>query len=501
MDSRCQYSTFQRILQPTETGRFQNRWLYLAVFTATLGNLSFGYALVYTSPVIPELQQSPDPLLRLDDYKASFFESIFTLGVVFGGLTTMLLNDLLGRKLTIMLSNVPSVLGFAIMGSAQAVWMLDLGRALTGIAGGMLSGTVPVYIAEISVTKLRGRMGVGPQIMLVLGTLLLYALALVLSWRWLAIVGAFIPTLMIIVMCFMPESPRYLISKHHSSEAMEALAWLRGPEANYQHEYREIEASLSSNVSRFSCSELSQRHIYKPMLIAVFMRIFQQFSGITVFLVNMQIIFDSTAVILAGCQDAVLVGAIRFLSVSVAAWLMDKAGRRRLLFVSGVIMSISTLSLGVYVKLDEFKYNHTSINASFENMAHLTAQHLLQHKTTNWLTIIPLISVMVFIFGYALGWGPITWLMMSEILPLKVRGFASGLCVVVSWVTAFILTEFFLQVKHTFGLAVPFLFFCAVSILGIIFTAFCIPETRKRTLEQIQDMFQNPKAPRVVENN
>ncbi|GCC19099.1 hypothetical protein chiPu_0018211 [Chiloscyllium punctatum] len=377
--------------------RFQNRWLYLAVFTATLGNLSFGYALVYTSPVIPELQQSPDPLLRLDDYKASFFESIFTLGVVFGGLTTMLLNDLLGRKLTIMLSNVPSVLGFAIMGSAQAVWMLDLGRALTGIAGGMLSGTVPV--------------------------------------------------------------------------------------------------------SRFSCSELSQRHIYKPMLIAVFMRIFQQFSGITVFLVNMQIIFDSTAVILAGCQDAVLVGAIRFLSVSVAAWLMDKAGRRRLLFVSGVIMSISTLSLGVYVKLDEFKYNHTSINASFENMAHLTAQHLLQHKTTNWLTIIPLISVMVFIFGYALGWGPITWLMMSEILPLKVRGFASGLCVVVSWVTAFILTEFFLQVKHTFGLAVPFLFFCAVSILGIIFTAFCIPETRKRTLEQIQDMFQNPKAPRVVENN
>ncbi|XP_048469805.1 solute carrier family 2, facilitated glucose transporter member 6 isoform X3 [Rhincodon typus] len=443
MDSHCQYNTFRRICQLTETRRFQNHRMHLAAFTAILGNLSFGYALVYTSPVIPELEHSLDPQLRLDNYNASFFESIFTLGVIFGGLTTMLLNDLLGRKLTIMLSSVPSVLGFAIMGSAQVVWMLDLGRALTGIAGGMLSGTVPIYIAEISVAKIRGRMGVGPQIMLVLGTLLLYALGLVLSWRWLAIVGAFIPTLMITLMYFMPESPRYLISKHRYSEAMEALAWLRGPEANYRLEYTEIEDSLSSSAGRY---------------------------------------------------DAVPVGVVRFFSVLLAAWLMDKAGRRRLLFVSGIIMSISMLSLGVYVKVSELKHNQTSTNMPFENTAHLTAEHLLQHKTTEWSTIIPLISVMVFIFGYAFGWGPITWLMMSEILPLKIRGFASGVCVSVSWITAFILTEFFLQVKHTFGLAVPFLFFCAISILGIIFTAFCIPETRRRTLEQIQDSFQNPRA-------
>ncbi|XP_059494307.1 solute carrier family 2, facilitated glucose transporter member 6 [Stegostoma tigrinum] len=501
MNSHCQYNTFPTTQQRTETRRFQNRWMHLAVFTAILGNLSFGYALVYTSPVIPELERSPDPQLQLDNYKASFFESIFTLGVMFGGLTTMLLNDLLGRKLTIMVSSVPSVLGFAIMGSAQEVWMLDLGRALTGIAGGMLSGTVPIYIAEISVAKMRGRMGVGPQIMLVLGTLLLYALALVLSWRWLAVVGAFIPVVMITLMWYMPESPRHLISKRRDTEAIEALAWLRGPDANYQLEYKEIEDSLSRDVSQFSCSELSQRHIYKPILISVFMRVFQQLSGITVVLVNMQIIFDSTAVILAGGDDAVLVGIVRLFSVSLAAWLMDKAGRRRLLFVSGIIMSISMLSLGVYIKLNELKSNQTSSNMPFENTTHLTAEHPLQHKTTGLLTIIPLISVMVFIFGYALGWGPITWLMMSEILPLKVRGFASGVCVAVSWITAFVLTEFFLQVKHSFGLAVPFLFFCAVSTLGIIFTAFCIPETRRRTLEQIQDSFQNPTAPRVVETN
>ncbi|XP_038637739.1 solute carrier family 2, facilitated glucose transporter member 6-like [Scyliorhinus canicula] len=172
-----QYNTFQDVgAQQIQTGKVQNWWMYLAVSTAVLGNLSFGYALVYTSPVVPELQQSSDPNLRMDDEKASWFESIFTLGVGFGGLSTMLLNDLLGRKLTIMVSGVPSVFGFAIMGSAQYVWMLDVGRALTGIAAGMVSGAIPVYISEISVAKLRGRLGVAPQIMLVCGTLLLYAL-------------------------------------------------------------------------------------------------------------------------------------------------------------------------------------------------------------------------------------------------------------------------------------------------------------------------------------
>ncbi|XP_078406352.1 solute carrier family 2, facilitated glucose transporter member 6 [Cetorhinus maximus] len=490
------YMTFRSInTQQTQTGETHNWWMYLAVFNAILGNLSFGYALVYTSPVIPELKHSSDPKLQLNTEKASWFESIFTLGVGLGGLSTMFLNDFLGRKLTIMVSSVPSVFGFAIMGSAQEVWMLDFGRTLTGIAGGMVSGAIPVYVSEISVVKLRGRLGVGPQLMLVCGALLLYALDLFLSWRWLAVVGAFIPTAMIIILCFMPESPRYLISKHRRDEALQSLAWLRGTEANYQLEYQEIKESLSRNDNQISCSDLRQRYIYKPVLIAVFMRVFQQLSGITVILVNMQSIFDSMSVVLPGSYDAAIVGLVRLLSVCVAAWLMDKAGRRKLLFLSGALMSISALALGVYSKLDELKNNQTSSNFSIGNTDHLTVDHLLQHRMAQWSTYIPLISVMLLIFGYALGWGPVTWLLMSEILPIKVRGLASGLCVVVSWVTAFILTKWFLPVKDRFGLAVPFLFFCVISMLSILFTAFCIPETRGRTLEQIEESFRNPRRP------
>ncbi|XP_032905304.1 solute carrier family 2, facilitated glucose transporter member 6 [Amblyraja radiata] len=435
-----QYNTFSDLMQQQQEPQARpvnNRWMFLAVFTAVLGNLSFGYALVYTSPVVPELEHSLDPDLRLNDRSGAWFESVFNLGAVVGGLGAMLFNDLLGRKLTIMVSAVPSAVGFALMGGASTRWMLDLGRAMTGFAAGMSASSIPVYISEISVAKLRGRLGSTPQFMLVCGSLLLYALDLVLSWRWLAVVGAVIPAVLIIAMCFMPQSPRYLISKERYYEAIEALMWLRGSDSDYLEEYRKIDESLNKDVKRLSCMDLRQPFVYKPMLITLFMRVFQQLSGITVILVNLQLIFDSTSVILPGSYDAVLVGLVRLVSVSIAAWVMDKAGRRKLLFAS----------------------------------------------------------------GYALGWGPITWLLMSEILPLKVRGLMSGLCVIVSWITGFILTEYFLLVKATYGLAVPFLFFCVISALGIIFTGLCVPETKGKTLEQIEDEFRNLRTPRDDDNS
>ncbi|XP_055516265.1 solute carrier family 2, facilitated glucose transporter member 6 [Leucoraja erinacea] len=476
--------------------------MFLAVFTAVLGNLSFGYALVYTSPVVPELEHSQDPGLRLNDRSGAWFESVFNLGAVVGGLGAMLFNDLLGRKLTIMVSAVPSAVGFALMGGANTRWMLDLGRAMTGFASGMSASSIPVYISEISVAKLRGRLGSTPQFMLVCGSLLLYALDLVLSWRWLAVVGAVIPAILIIAMCFMPESPRYLISKERNYEAIEALLWLRGSDSDYLQEYRTIAESLNKEVKRLSCMDLRQPFVYKPILITLFMRVFQQTSGITVILVNLQLIFDSTSVILPGSYDAVLVGFVRLVSVSIAAWVMDKAGRRKLLFASGAIMFLSTLTLGVYIRLDVTKtYNTSMTNHSNVDSDHLTLAYHPQHNIAKWLTVLPLLSIIVYIFGYALGWGPITWLLMSEILPLKVRGLMSGLCVIVSWLTGFILTEYFLLVKATYGLAVPFLFFCVISALGIIFTALCVPETKGKTLEQIEDEFRNLKTPRDDDNS
>ncbi|XP_074465490.1 solute carrier family 2, facilitated glucose transporter member 6 isoform X2 [Larus michahellis] len=417
-----------------------NKRLYLAVFAAVLGNFSFGFALVYPSPVIPALEAHPSPALRLDQYTASWFGSVFTLGAAAGGLSAMLLNDRLGRKLSIMFSALPSVVGYALMAGAQGIGMLLLGRVLTGYAGGVTSASIPVYISEISHPGVRGMLGACPQIMAVLGSLVLYALGLVLEWRWLAVAGEVPVLAMIVLLCFMPNSPRFLLSQGKDDEALRSLCWLRGRDTDYAREYEQIKDSVRKQNRRVSCAEIKDPFIYKPLLIAVGMRFLQQLSGVTCVLVYLQSIFKKTSVILKPEYDAALVGLVRLFSVVIAAVSMDKAGRKILLFVSAGVMLISNLTMGLYIHFVPASQNGTIANKTLVSFANLPAE------PTHYITLIPLLATMFFIMGYAMGWGPITWLLMSEILPLKARGVASGLCVVVSWLTAFTLTRFFLLV-------------------------------------------------------
>ncbi|XP_032564278.1 solute carrier family 2, facilitated glucose transporter member 6 [Chiroxiphia lanceolata] len=461
-----------------------NKRLYLAVFAAVLGNFSFGFALVYPSPVIPALEAHPSPALRLDQHTAPWFGSVFTLGAAAGGLSTMMLNDCLGRKLSIMFSALPSAVGYALMASAQGVWMLLLGRVLTGYAGGVTSASIPVYISEISHPGVRGMLGACPQIMAVLGSLVLYALGLVLDWRWLAVAGEVPVLVMIILLCFMPNSPRFLLSQGKEEEALGSLCWLRGKDTDYAREYEQIKDSVRKQSRRVSCAEIKDPFLYKPILIAGVMRFLQQLSGVTCILVYLQSIFKKTSVILKPEYDAALVGLVRLFSVAIAAVSMDKAGRKILLFVSAGVMLASNLTMGIYIRFMPASHNSTIANQTLVSSASLPAE------PTNYITLIPLLATMFFIMGYALGWGPITWLLMSEILPLKARGVASGLCVIVSWLTAFTLTQFFLPVVNAFGLEVPFLFFAVISAGNILFTGCCVPETKGRSLEQIEAFFR-----------
>ncbi|CAO2598167.1 Solute carrier family 2, facilitated glucose transporter member 6, partial [Lemmus lemmus] len=460
----------------------QNRRVFLATFAAVLGNFSFGYALVYTSPVIPALKLSSDPELHLDKKQASWFGSVFTLGAAAGGLSAMVLNDLLGRKPSIMFSAVPSVIGYALMAGARGLWMLLLGRTLTGFAGGLTAACIPVYVSEIAPPDVRGALGATPQLMSVFGSLSLYALGLLLPWRWLAVAGEGPVFIMILLLSFMPNSPRFLLSKGRDEEALQALTWLRA-DSEVHWEFEQIQ----DNSSRVSWSEARDPRVYRPILIAVLMRFLQQLTGITPILVYLQTIFDSTSVV-PSQQDAAIVGAVRLVSVLIAAVTMDLAGRKVLLYVSASIMFVANLTLGLYI---HFGPRHLTPNSTL-GLEIMTLGGTEQPPATsfNYLTLIPLLATMLFIMGYAMGWGPITWLLMSEVLPLRARGVASGLCVLVSWLTAFVLTKYFLLAVNAFGLQVPFFFFSAICALSLLFTGCCVPETRGRSLEQIEAFFQ-----------
>ncbi|XP_025715279.1 solute carrier family 2, facilitated glucose transporter member 6 isoform X2 [Callorhinus ursinus] len=447
----------------TRVGAPQNKRVFLATFAAVLGNFSFGYALVYTSPVIPALEHSLDPDLSLTKTQASWFGSVFTLGAAAGGLSAMVLNDLLGRKLSIMFSAVPSAAGYALMAGAHGFWMLLLGRTLTGFAGGLTAACIPVYVSEIATPSVRGALGATPQLMAVFGSLSLYALGLLLPWRWLAVAGEGPVLIMILLLSFMPNSPRFLLSRGRDTEALRALAWLRGADTDIRWEFQQIQ----DNIRR------------------------QQLMGITPILVYLQPIFESTAVLLPPKDDAAIVGAVRLFSVLIAALTMDLAGRKVLLFISATIMFAANLTLGLYVHLGPkpLTPNSTMSTMGLQSVPLGDTEQPLA-TPSSYLTLLPLVATMLFIMGYAMGWGPITWLLMSEILPLQARGVASGLCVLVSWLTAFALTKSFLLVVNAFGLHVPFFFFAAICLASLVFTGCWVPETKGRSLEQIESFFR-----------
>ncbi|XP_053360820.1 solute carrier family 2, facilitated glucose transporter member 6-like [Clarias gariepinus] len=470
----------------------RNCWLFVAAFSAVLGNLIFGYAMVFPSAVIPQLQKEKDSNLHMDVHQISWFGSVFAIGAIVGGLSAMVMNDKIGRKHSIMISVIPSTAGFLMMAAAHQVWLLLLGRLLTGFAGGITASSIPVYVSEISHPGVRGALGSGPQIMAVFGSLALYLLGLVLPWRWLAVAGEVPVLIMLFLLCFMPNSPRYLITNNKRDEATRALKWLRGPDSNYIAEVNQIERSVNSQVG-LQWSDLRSPFFYKPILISMGMRLLQQMSGITPILVYLEPIFERTAISLEPRFDAAIVGVVRLLSVAIAAALMDKAGRKALLYTSAFIMYLATLTMTLITH--KTSSDHGNITAEVSSA--VNSPGVMAGST---ITIIPLISIMFIIFGYAMGWGPITWLLMSEILPTSARGVASGLCVVVSWATAFALTQLFMHVVEAYGLYVPFLFFCVICVVNIIFTAKCVPETKGRTLEEIENYFRTGRTFTIAES-
>ncbi|KAM7018773.1 solute carrier family 2, facilitated glucose transporter member 8 [Tautogolabrus adspersus] len=474
--------------QEAYLSKVKNGNLYLATFASVLGPLSFGFVLGYSSPAIPELSRIADPRLRLDDDQASWFGSIVTIGAAAGGLLGGWMVGKIGRKLSLMFCSLPFVFGFTIIIAAQNVWMLYIGRLLTGLASGVTSLVVPLYISEMAHERVRGTLGSCVQLMVVLGIMGVYLAGLFLDWRWLAICSSIPPTLLMVCMCFMPETPRFLLSQGKRREAEEALRFLRGPDAPVEWECARIEEACDEQGSSFHMSDLKDPGVYKPLIIGVMLMIFQQMTGINAIMFYAETIFEQ-AHFKESDLASVIVGTIQVVFTAVAALIMDKAGRKILLIISGVAMSISTAAFGVYFYLTP-KPSITLQNSLLLDVQ--TSAGLEPHQDLAWLA---LVSMAVFITGFAIGWGPIPWLVMSEIFPAKVRGVASAACVLTNWSMAFIITKNFQDMMSLLTSAGTFWLFASMCFVNVIFTIAFIPETKGKTLEQIEAGFRGTAGP------
>uniref|UniRef100_A0A5F9DM63 Solute carrier family 2 member 8 n=1 Tax=Oryctolagus cuniculus TaxID=9986 RepID=A0A5F9DM63_RABIT len=313
--------------------------------------------------------------------------------------------------------------------------------------------------------------------MVVTGILLAYLAGWVLEWRWLAVLGCMPPTLMLLLMSCVPETPRFLLAQHRRQEAMAALRFLWGSEQGWE------EPPIAAERQGFQLAMLRRPGIYKPFVIGVSLMAFQQLSGVNAVMFYAETIFEE-AKFKDSSLASVVVGLIQVLFTALAALIMDRAGRRLLLTLSGVIMVFSTSAFGAYFKLAQGGPGNSS---HVDLLAPVSTEPIDPSVGLAWLAVG---SMCLFIAGFAVGWGPIPWLLMSEIFPLHVKGVATGVCVLTNWLMAFLVTKEFSSVMEALQPYGAFWLASAFCIFGVLFTLFCVPETKGKTLEQITAHFE-----------
>lgn len=391
------------------------------------------------------------------------------LFALIGGILGGPLIEYIGRKMTIIATAVLFIVSWILIAVASNVWYLYAGRSVAGISVGVASLALPVYLGETIQPEVRGALGLLPTALGNIGILLCFVIGNYVPWNVLAIFGM-IPALPFIGLAFLiPETPRWYISKNIDFKAVKSLQWLRA-DSNVDEEFNELkksqlESDKIANSSAFF--DLFQKQNLHALLISLGLMLFQQLSGINAVIFYTVTIFKDAGSSIDENLCTIIVGFVNFLSTFVATVLIDRLGRKVLLYISNVCMIVTLMTLGTFFYLRHLQYD-------------------LEHL--GWL---PLMSFVVFVIGFSLGFGPIPWLMMGEILPSKVRGNAASIVTAFNWSCTFLVTKTFIDITNVIGSYGAFWLFGSVCVIGMFFIRFCVPETRGQSLEEIEKRMTN----------
>jgi len=433
--------------------------LYWIVFVAVNGGFLFGLNMAGISGAVNSIQSS----FNLSDGSLGTVVSILTLGCLLGALFTGHFADKYGRKKIMIFTSVLFAISSLGCALAPTMLLLSVFRVIAGIAVGAVSVVGPMYISEISPASQRGTLVSFNQFAIVIGILLAYVFDYFLidkvdGWRYmLAVPFVFSLIFLVLVSVSLPESPRWLLSKRNKEKAMSVLTRIGGKDyAQKEMQSMEQSINLESNKEKVSFQEIFQGKTGKVVLLGTLLAAFQQITGINAVVNYAPVIFEKTGV---GGDTALLqsmlVGLVNFLATIIALWLVDKKGRKTLLLWGAAGM---TLALGYLSYAFAFEGSSTSI----------------------------LIALLAYIAFFAASFAPVMWVVTSEMFPNRVRGLALSFSTAVSWLFTFLTVQFSPYILNQFGGAVLFGFFGIFSFLAFLFVRIWIPETKGKTLEQIE---------------
>lgn len=437
--------------------------LAAAVFAA-LGGLLFGYDTGVISGAVLFITKQ----FGLSAFPEELVVSMVLVGAAVGALSGGKLADRFGRRYMLLVTSVIFIVGALVCALCTSLGILLVGRVIVGLGIGLSSTAVPVYIAEISPPKARGWQVSLFQLAITVGIvaayLVDYALAGSEAWRWMLGL-AVVPGLILgLGMVAMPETPKWLLKHGRTIEARGVLTRIRGT-SEIDSELTQVQATMSQPDEKGRFSDLLAPAVRPALTVGVGLAIFQQITGINTVIYYAPIIIQSAGI--PSASGAILatvgIGVVNVIMTIVAMWLIDRVGRRPLLLGGTVGMIVS---LG------------------------LLATIFAAHHSTVWLAVF---CLMAYVASFAISLGPIFWLLISEIYPLQIRGLAEGVAAGANWVSNLLVSLTFLTFLNALGPSKTFSLYGVLAIASFVFSYYLVPETRGRTLEEIEQFWRSRK--------
>ncbi|MBG8555452.1 sugar porter family MFS transporter [Hymenobacter guriensis] len=435
-------------------------YVYLIATVAALGGLLFGFDTAIINGALIFLKKDFD----LSDSQTEWAASSILFGAVIGAALAGWLTDRYGRRRLLFAAAALFTLSALAAAVPRTLTEFVLARLAGGLAIGLASLLVPLYIAEIAPARIRGRLVTLNQLAIVTGILLAYVASYYLadlglnSWRWMFASAALPSLLFMLTLLLVPESPRWQLGRGREAEALNTLTRLNGPVAAAA-EAEEIQAALAAE--RGEEASLSQPRLRRPLRIAVVLAVLQQITGINTILYYGSIIFTEhsgqSAASAIGANA--LIGGINFVGTVVALFVIDRIGRKPLLLLASGGMALALGALVVALQLQ---------------------------AAGPWL----LGLIMLYVACFAVGLGPGVWVVITEIFPNAVRGRAASLATVALWVACTLISFTFLSLVKAAGLSGAFGLYAGLSALTFVFVWRAVPETKERSLEEIERTWQ-----------
>ncbi|RDI40996.1 sugar porter family MFS transporter [Aquicella lusitana] len=442
-------------------------FLFWIACLVSLGGILYGYDIGVISGALLFIQNS----IPMTDTQTGIIVGAVLAGGLAGTLLAGPVGDRYGRRFLILLSSVIFMLGVCLILLAHSFLMMLYARLLLGVGVGVVAVAVPLYVAEIVPAQDRGKYMTFFQLLLTFGIVLAYVVDLIFTstgnWRAMFAV-VLVPALILFLgMLFLPETPRWLMANNHPHRARDVLLQIRPSAEEVEKDMQLIQSSLRQ--TQGSWLELFSRQFWVPTLIAVGIAIFNQLTGINSFLQYAPLILKNAGI---GSDMVTMIGSagiglLNFLCTIVAIALIDTLGRRPLLLtgVAGVMVSECYLGAVQYLGQDPF--------------------------ITGLLSLAGLFAFIVF---FAIGPGVVVWLAISELFPTRVRGKGIAFCLFFNSLASTVLATFFLSLSHTLGMSQTYWLFAFFTLAYFLIAFFLLPETKTKSLEEIQFHFEKKHA-------